>query len=135
MILRAAARTDVGMRRRVNEDRYALAPDVGLFLVADGMGGHTAGQVASQLAAEASMRAIRMLQGSSVSLAEKLRHAVAFANREILGVARARPALAGMGTTLVALLASGDRAALAHVGDSRAYLVRGGKLRRLTPRD
>jgi len=132
MILRAAARTDVGLRRRVNEDRYAMAPELGLYLVADGMGGHTAGQVASQLAAEAALRAIEALQGGSVSPAEKLRHAVACANREIHSQARMQPELAGMGTTLVALLASEGRAALAHVGDSRAYLLRGGRIRQLT---
>ena len=53
MSLRGAARTDVGLRRRANEDTFALAPELGLYLVADGMGGHTAGQVASELAAEA----------------------------------------------------------------------------------
>jgi serine/threonine protein phosphatase PrpC len=132
MILRAAACTDVGRRRRVNEDRYALAPDLGLYLVADGMGGHTAGQVASQLAAEASLRAVETLQGSSVSLAEQLRHAVTCANREIYSQAQSKPELAGMGTTLVAILAAGGRAALAHVGDSRGYLVRQGRLRLLT---
>jgi protein phosphatase len=132
MILRAAAATDVGRRRRVNEDRYAMAPDLGLYLVADGMGGHKAGQIASQLAAEAALRAVETLQGGTVSLSEKLRHAVACANREIFSQAQIQPELAGMGTTLVALLAGEGRAALAHVGDSRAYLIRGGRIRLLT---
>src|SRR5574338_596530 len=110
MMLRAAASTDVGLRRRINEDRYALAPELGLYLVADGMGGHTAGQVASELAAEAALQAIRALETTS----------------------RERPELAGMGTTFVSLLAGRGRAALAHVGDSRAYLVRGGRIRQLT---
>jgi len=132
MILRAAARTDVGRRRPVNEDRYALAPEMGLYLVADGMGGHKAGQVASRIATEAALRAVRMLQGDNVAPAERLRHAVRFANREILATAEAKPDLKGMGTTLVALLAAGGRAALAHVGDSRAYLIRRGQIRRLT---
>ena len=132
MISQAVASTDVGLRRRVNEDRYALAPELGLYLVADGMGGHTAGQVASQLAADASFRAIRALEGSSVSPAEKLRQAVACANREIFEEAERKPELTGMGTTLVALYASADRMALAHVGDSRAYLLRAGQIRRLT---
>jgi protein phosphatase len=132
MILRAAASTHVGLRRRVNEDRYALAPDLGLYLVADGMGGHTAGQIARQLAAEASLRAVETLQGATVSPSEKLRHAVACANREIFNQARMQPELQGMGTTLVCLLASEGRAALAHVGDSRAYLIRSGRIRQLT---
>jgi serine/threonine protein phosphatase PrpC len=132
MILQATASTDVGLRRRVNEDRYALAPELGLFVVADGMGGHKAGQVASQLAAESTLRAVEALQGATVSLAEKLRHAVACANREIHALARTQSDLSGMGTTLVAILAAGDRAALAHVGDSRAYLLREGRIRCLT---
>lgn len=132
MNLRAAASTDVGLRRRINEDRFALSPDLGIYLVADGMGGHTAGQVASELAAEASIQAIAALDGASASLAEKLRYAVASANRAIFNTAREKPELAGMGTTLVCLLAGGGRCALAHVGDSRAYLVREGRIRQLT---
>ena len=132
MLLRSAASTHVGMRRTANEDRYAIVPELGLFLVADGMGGHKAGQVASQLAAEAAIRAIEALQGASVSLAERLRHAVACANREIFTAAQSRPDLQGMGTTFVGMLFGGDRLALAHVGDSRAYLLRRGRLRGLT---
>ncbi len=132
MNLKAAACTDVGLRRSENEDRYALAPHLGLYLVADGMGGHSAGQVASQLAAEASLQAIETLEGAEVSLAEKLREAVASANRAIFASATDHPEYAGMGTTLVALLAGGERAALAHVGDSRAYRVRRGRIRLLT---
>jgi protein phosphatase len=132
MILRAAAGTNVGRRRRINEDRFAVAPELGLYLVADGMGGHSAGQVASELAAETALRAVRELKDASVSPAEKLRFAVASANHEIFQAGRARPELAGMGTTLVAVLAHDGRAALAHVGDSRAYRLRDGRIRQLT---
>ena len=132
MNLRSAALSDIGLRRRTNEDCYAVAPDLGLYLVADGMGGHTAGQVASDLAAQASVSALRTLVDAAASLTEKLRYSVAAANREILATAQAKPELAGMGTTLVAVLAGADRIALAHVGDSRAYLVRGGRIRQLT---
>ena len=132
MLLRSAASTHIGMRRQNNQDRYALVPDLGLYLVADGMGGHRAGQVASQVACEGAMRAIETLQGASVSLAERLRHAVASVNREIFTTARAKPDLRGMGTTLVAILFGGERMALAHVGDSRAYVLRQGRLRGLT---
>lgn len=132
MLLRSAARSDVGRRRQTNEDRYALVPPLGLFLVADGMGGHKAGQVASQLAAEAAIRAVETLQGGTVTLAEQLRHAVACANREIFQAAEADSDLAGMGTTFVAMLFGEERLALAHVGDSRAYLLRQGRLRGLT---
>ncbi len=132
MMLRAAARSDVGLRRRANEDRYALAPDLGLFLVADGMGGHVAGQVAAELAAEAAVGALRTLEGATATLTDKLRYAVAAANRAVYGTARVRTELSGMGTTLVALLVGGDRVALAHVGDSRAYLLRAERIRQLT---
>lgn len=132
MLLRSAASTHVGMRRQANEDRYAIVPELGLYLVADGMGGHKAGQVASHLAAEAAIRAVDALQGASVSLAERLRHAVACANREIFTAAQAKPELSGMGTTFVGMLFGGERLALAHVGDSRAYLLRRGRLRGLT---
>lgn len=132
MILEAAARSDVGRRRRTNEDCYALDGTLGLYLVADGMGGHNAGQVASGLAAETALSALRTLEGAPVSLAERLRTAVAAANREVFAAARSQPELSGMGTTLVALVAGRGRVALAHVGDSRAYLVRGAKIRQLT---
>lgn len=132
MILRAAASSDVGLRRKVNEDRYAVSPELGLYLVADGMGGHTAGQVASELAARAALEAIQAQAGVATSLAEKLRYAVAAANHAIVSLAIERPEYSGMGTTFVSILAGGGRAALAHVGDSRAYLVRGGRIRQLT---
>jgi len=132
MILTAAARTDVGRRRSANEDCFALAPQLGLYLVADGMGGHTAGQLASRLATRACVAALRELTRSRATLTEKLRTCVDAANREIYDTAQAKPELTGMGTTLVALLAGGGRIALAHVGDSRAYLIRAGVIRRLT---
>jgi len=130
--LRAAALSDVGLRRRSNEDCYAVAADLGLYLVADGMGGHRAGQLASELAAEAAVRALGTLVDATASLTEKLRYSVAAANREILSRAQSQPELTGMGTTLVALLAGPERIALAHVGDSRAYLIRAGRIRQLT---
>lgn len=131
MILRAAALSDVGRRRRTNEDRHGEDPALGLFLVADGMGGHTAGQVASGIAIEAMLEAARACTAGG-SLTERLRTAVARANEQILRAAAERQELAGMGTTLVALLVCGGRAAVAHVGDSRVYRVRAGGIRQLT---
>lgn len=128
----AAARSDLGRRRSANEDTYALAPELGLFLVADGMGGHRAGQVASGLAARAASATLRTLRDERRGAAWRLRTCVAAANAEILAGSRAKPELAGMGTTVVALLAEGDRLAVANVGDSRAYRVRGGAIERLT---
>ena len=132
MILTAAARTDVGRRRSENEDSFALAPRLGLYLVADGMGGHTAGQFASRLATRGCVAALRELAESRATLTEKLRACVEAANREVYETAQAKPELTGMGTTLVVLLAGAGRIALAHVGDSRAYLIRAGTIRRLT---
>lgn len=132
MKLSMAACSDVGLRRHANEDSFATAPELGLYVVADGMGGHKAGKVASEMATEHALRAISALQGATASPAEKLRQAVSCANHEIYQSARAHKDLSGMGTTLVAILATPERVALAHVGDSRAYLVRGGRIRLLT---
>jgi len=132
MILRTAALTDVGLRRRGNEDRFAIDPELGLCLVADGMGGHSAGQVASALAAETVLASLRERKGSEASASEKLRGALEDANSAIYQAARQNSEYAGMGTTVVALLVEGERAALAHVGDSRAYRLRGGRIRQLT---
>jgi protein phosphatase len=132
MILRSAALTDVGRRRRANEDCYAIAAELGYFVVADGMGGHRAGQLASRLAAESAVAALEALEGSAATLTEKLRCTIAAANREIYVAGQAKAEFSGMGTTVVSLLAADGRVALAHVGDSRAYLVRGGRIRQLT---
>jgi len=132
MQLQAAAATHIGMRRCANEDRYVLAPELGLFLVADGMGGHSGGHVASKLAAETALETITALGGAALGLAGQLHKAVESANRRIHLAAAAKPELAGMGTTLVAMLAREQRVALAHVGDSRAYLVRRGRISCLT---
>ncbi len=132
MLLTAAAQTDLGRRRTVNEDCFALVADLGLYLVADGMGGHTAGQLASRLAAAGTVAALKRAAGSDATPTEKLRYCVTAANRHVFDTAQAKTELAGMGTTLVALLASPGRIALAHVGDSRAYLIRAGRIRQLT---
>ena len=132
MIFSAAARSDVGMRRSANEDAYALVPELGLFLVADGMGGHIGGQMASHLAAESTVAAMRRVAGHRATFTEKLRYCLGEANREIFETAQRKPELSGMGTTLVALLAGGGRLGLLHVGDSRAYLIRRGRIRQLT---
>ena len=132
MKLTHASCSDVGRRRETNEDKFGVDPELGLFLVSDGMGGHVAGQVASDLATDAMLRAVKSLEKVAATLSERLRYAVARANQEVYQTARKRPELTGMGTTLVALLARDGRAALAHVGDSRAYLFREGQIRQLT---
>lgn len=123
MKVSAAAATDIGLVREGNEDSYLV--DEPLFAVADGMGGHRGGEVASQLALETVEKLFRTGAGD---LAEQVREA----NRAVFERSVVDRKVAGMGTTLTAALVEGDRIRLAHVGDSRAYLLRGGELRRLT---
>jgi PPM family protein phosphatase len=119
-------KSDTGRQRRANEDHfYARSP---LFVVADGMGGAQAGEVASGLAAETF--AAGLPDGGSPE--ERLAARVLEANRRIHERSRADRAAAGMGTTLTAAYVDDDEVALAHVGDSRAYLLRDGELTQLT---
>jgi serine/threonine protein phosphatase PrpC len=119
---RVGARTDVGKVREGNEDSYMAREP--LFAVADGMGGHRGGEVASKLALDSLKKAADRSQA--------LPEVVKEANRTVFRKAAADRALAGMGTTLTAVLADGEHLRLAHVGDSRAYLVRDGELQRIT---
>jgi PPM family protein phosphatase len=120
-----AFKTDTGRQRHANEDAYfARAP---VFAVADGMGGAQAGEVASRIATDAFDREL----GSGPAETE-LRSIVEGANREIHELAKREASVAGMGTTLTAAVISGEEVALAHVGDSRAYRLRGTRLERLT---
>jgi serine/threonine protein phosphatase PrpC len=120
--LRVGARTDVGRVREGNEDAYMTRHP--LFAVADGMGGHQGGEVASKLALETLEKAA----DGAPDLAEVVRAA----NRAVFATAAKDPGLAGMGTTLTAVLVEDDRLHLAHVGDSRMYLLRDGNLGRVT---
>lgn len=130
MRLAAIGASDVGRRRRHNEDAFLVMPEAGLFAVADGLGGHASGEVASRLAVEELAGRFAGLPGSPE---ERLRAAFALANRSIHARSQADPLLSGMGTTLVAAhFAEGGTLAVAHAGDSRAYLFRAGELRRLT---
>lgn len=119
MRLRVGARTDVGRVRKGNEDSYTASEP--LFAVADGMGGHQGGEVASSLALE-------VIGKGDGTLEELVREA----NDAVYRRAAQDPGLAGMGTTLTVLRADDEVLRLAHVGDSRAYLLRAGKLQRLT---
>lgn len=126
----AAGDTHVGQVRDGNEDSFVVAESV--FAVADGMGGHLAGEVAS----EAALEPVRALDGrvfpDGDAAVSALRDAVVTANRTVSGMAHDEPTYRGMGTTLTAALLEGRRLHLAHVGDSRAYLLRDGRLRQLT---
>ncbi len=126
MRLLAGAATDVGMVREGNEDGFLIDDRLQLFAVADGMGGHQAGEVASATALEA-LRA-------SVATGTGLEQAVTAANAAVFEKASADEALRGMGTTLTTLSIdpAGAELVIGHVGDSRAYLVRDGDLRQIT---
>jgi protein phosphatase len=122
--------THPGLRRAVNEDAYCSRPDLGLYVVADGMGGHTAGEVASQLAIEAMQQFLT--DSPTLDAALGLRSAILAANQRIGTAMAADPALRGMATTAAAVWLSQDAPVVGHVGDSRVYLWRGGQLRQLT---
>jgi serine/threonine protein phosphatase PrpC len=129
MMLRAVesiCRSDTGLQRRENEDSaYAASP---LFVVADGMGGAQAGEVASRIAIEAFQDGL----GDAGSPEERLAERVRAANRQIHERSRTETGREGMGTTLTAAYLDDSQLAIAHVGDSRAYLFRDGRLSRLT---
>ena len=126
--LAAAAASETGLVRQNNED--AAYSGRWLFAVADGMGGHAAGEVASAAVIE-SLRA-HDTDVAPGALLEVLGRAVAEANGEVARRAAEDSARRGMGTTLTAMLWSGDRAALVHIGDSRAFRLRDGQLRQIT---
>lgn len=144
MKLEAFAWTDPGPVRENNEDSFLVDEDVGLFVVADGMGGHAAGEVASRIAVEAvrellqggmdpdETRLEREVPDPADLLRERLRYAMNQASARIRREAQLNPAWSGMGTTLCVLLIEDDQAHVAHVGDSRIYLMRDGELHRLT---
>jgi protein phosphatase len=126
--LAAAAASETGLVRQNNED--AAYAGRWLFAVADGLGGHAAGEVASA----AVIQTLRPHDAEvpPSALLEVLGREVAEANREVARQAAEDPARRGMGTTLTAMLFSGDRAAVAHIGDSRAFRLRDGQLRQIT---
>ncbi|MDQ1094286.1 serine/threonine protein phosphatase PrpC [Xanthomonas sacchari] len=116
--------THVGLRRDLNEDTYYGDHELGLWLVADGMGGHACGEVASALAREAIVREVR----GGTALAQAIR----IADEEIIRASQRRNDTLPMGTTVVAARVQGNRFEVAWVGDSRAYLWRDGKLAQLS---
>jgi protein phosphatase len=126
----AVAVTDTGQVRQANEDAFFLGESV--FAVADGMGGHVAGEVASRTALEP----IAVIDGRVFAdydeAADALTNAIKDANGSVVAKAIEEPELKGMGTTLTAALVEGRRLHIAHVGDSRAYLLRGGSIVQVT---
>jgi PPM family protein phosphatase len=140
-----AVSSDPGLKRTSNEDSYSTRPDVGLFIVADGMGGHVAGEIASRVAVEAIEAFIQETAGAdknrtwpfpfdpTLSLeANRLKAAFRLANRRIASAIADSQDLRGMATTASAVLLGQRTACLGHVGDSRIYVLRTGDLEQIT---
>lgn len=128
-----AGRTDVGVVRAENEDAFVLMPERGVFIVADGMGGHAAGEVASTMAVEIIGRGLADAQGrSDDAVVETMRRVITEANCAIFERTASEQDKRGMGTTVTALLLNGPRYHIGHVGDSRAYVLRGHRLTLIT---
>jgi protein phosphatase len=140
ILVTAVGRTDPGLKRKHNEDAYAILEDHHLFVIADGMGRHAAGEIASQLCVDAISDSFRSgdfgppRQPPLPKRASRLRGSILVGNDRILAAARENDAYAGMGTTVVSAYFSpnNQRVYIAHVGDSRCYRLRSGKLTQLT---
>lgn len=126
--------SDRGQKRERNEDAYLLLPELNLYVVADGMGGHVGGQRASQLAVESIKQLISDNIGTikAADLAQLLADSLRAASKRIHEETRVHPELKGMGTTTTALLIHEQEVTIAHVGDSRAYLIREGEIQQLS---
>jgi PPM family protein phosphatase len=140
-----AVSSDPGLRRTSNEDSFCSRPDLGLYIVADGMGGHVAGEVASRIAVEAIQAFIQETASADKNrtwpfpfepelsfAANRLKAAFRLANRRIASAIADSHDLRGMATTASALLAGPDGVCVAHVGDSRVYVLRKASLEQLT---
>jgi PPM family protein phosphatase len=142
MRIEARGLSDIGRKRPDNEDSFLVDEPLGLFIVCDGMGGHAAGEVAANRCVEVihseisgQREVIQQLNAnpsSTAAVVSLLEAAVETASSDIFRTAQAEETKRGMGTTAVVLLVAGNKAILAHVGDSRVYLVRSGQVHRLT---
>jgi protein phosphatase len=129
------AQSDIGRVRTANEDFFLnekIAEEEFLFIIADGMGGHQAGDVASKLASETFFDSYRSLRKKGTPIQASMELSMRKANSMVFKKAASDIAKRGMGTTFSAVVVAGMKAAIAHVGDSRVYLVRKGRIRRLT---
>jgi serine/threonine protein phosphatase PrpC len=147
-MLEAHGQTDVGRRRKLNEDNFLVDDEVGLYAVCDGMGGHNAGEVASKMAIETMAAFIKKSAGEEKDITwpygletdlsfegNRLKTAIRLANKRVFKAADNREDYTGMGTTAVAALVAGGILTVGSAGDSRCYLVRDGKLTQVTRDD
>src|SRR5262249_19951523 len=143
MKIRYAAKTDVGMKRTHNEDYFSLIEDEQLFIVADGMGGHASGEVASKMAADAVSEFYQRTKDEDATWPYKMDRQLSYIeNRLVCGIKLANYRIyeaasrdlryKGMRTTIVAALVNGEKIYIAHVGDSRAYRLRNGSIHQIT---
>jgi protein phosphatase len=142
--IQTGARTDLGRVRKNNEDSYRIEPSLQLYVLSDGMGGEAHGEVASNLAVQTIVTHCQQAENSRATpifgdpqpdvseRTNRLTSAVHLANRKVFETAAANPEQKGMGATIVAAWIEGQRLSLAHVGDSRVYLLRAGSLDQLT---
>ena len=141
--IRSVGLTDVGRVREHNEDTIGVDADIGLFVLADGMGGYNAGEVASGIAVKTVMSLVKeAVEHQDMSSADPetgmarpsivLRDAIARANKIIYQTAKTQPQCEGMGTTIVACLFFDNQVAIAHVGDSRLYRLRANRFEQMT---
>lgn len=143
MDVKAYGLTDVGRQRQHNEDTFLVEDEAKLFLVADGMGGHAAGEIASRIAVDSISEFIVHTKEDDgtwphaydehyTRTTNRLMAALRMANTRVLEAMRKDAKLRGMGTTVVACMADDGKISVAHVGDSRAYMIRNGKISRIT---
>src|SRR5512147_1730208 len=143
MKIRYAAKTDVGMKRTHNEDYFSFVADEQLFIVADGMGGHAMGEVASKMAADTLGEFYQRTKDEDATWPYKMDRQLSYienrlvcgiklANQRIYEAATRDMRLKGMGTTIVSGLIAGDRFYIAHVGDSRCYRLRQDAIEQIT---
>src|SRR5688572_10698137 len=142
MQIAAVGKSDVGQERELNEDNFLVDGALSLYVVCDGMGGHAAGEIASKTAAqtvqahvkghEATLVAIERGEQPIDAAVPILREAIEMASSTIFNMGKSDKTKKGMGTTCTALLVLGGKGVLGHVGDSRCYLVRQGKLYQLS---
>jgi len=132
MNFKFAAKTDIGKKRKANEDTFCVADDIGLFLVADGMGGHAAGEIASQVAVEVVKLSLTDWLKKGPPNSEIFARAIQLANKAVFEMAVQNRGMKGMGTTLAGILLCNDGFATANVGDSRIYRIRDNAIEQLS---
>ncbi|MCL2766822.1 MAG: Stp1/IreP family PP2C-type Ser/Thr phosphatase [Peptococcaceae bacterium] len=124
--------TDKGLTREFNEDNLLITPEIGALAVADGMGGHQGGRIASKLALKTFEQELTRMLRHAGEFPKVLQDAVKMANSAVYAHAYEKPELKGMGTTITACVQHDRQLFIAHVGDSRAYLLRQGNIRQMT---